>query len=61
MGCVCTILLYYIALCHRDREGIFESYGSEEHLDADQEVLVACCHCSRLKWWSLIIIESGLT
>ena len=43
-------LLYYISLSHRDREGIFESYGSEEHLDADEEVLVACRHGSRLKW-----------
>ena len=46
---MCTILRSYISLSHRDREGIFESYGSEEHLDADEEVLVACCHGSRLK------------
>ena len=34
----------------RDGEGELHEDGREEHLDADEEVLVACCHCSRLKW-----------
>ena len=44
---------------HRNREGIFESDGSEKHLEADEEVLVAGCHCSRLWWqqlWSMTMM-----
>ena len=45
---------------YRDGEGVFESDRGEEHLDADEEVLVAGGHSARLGDLAPVVRHNGV-